>query len=110
MSNAADRLKEARQASGFTQAELAEAIGITPSAVSQWETNLSLPDVNKLVALSIILRRSIDWILRGIDAAYVPPHVGDDDTTARIRRLEYWAWGDNTPSHLPALAMFKAGA
>lgn len=110
MSNAADRFKEARQASGLTQADLADALGVTHSAISQWETNLTLPDVNKLVSLSVILKRSIDWMLRGVDAAYVPPPVDGDETMARVRRLEYWAWGHASPSHLPDLDTFKAGA
>lgn len=35
------RIKQLRQAKGYTQLELAKLVGVTKSSVSQWETGLS---------------------------------------------------------------------
>ena len=40
METMGDRIRQLRQARGLTQREIAEACGVTPSAVSQWESNL----------------------------------------------------------------------
>ena len=36
-----DRIKEHRIKCGMTQAQLAEALGVTPQAVSKWEKGVS---------------------------------------------------------------------
>lgn len=103
--SAGARIREARLIAGLGQVELADAMSISRAAVSQWETDQTLPDVNKLVALSTLLRCSIDWLLRGDGPA--PRHTSDD-LAARVRRLEFWAWGSTPPDNLPALATFEA--
>lgn len=50
----------------MTQEELAELLGISASAVSQWETDRVLPDVTQIPVLSGIFSVSADVIL-GID-------------------------------------------
>lgn len=102
--SAGTRLRDARKAVGMTQADLATVLDITPAAISQWETDITLPDVNKLVVLSITLRVSIDWILKGDACEPI------DETLARVLRLQAWAWGKNAPDHLPSLDTFRRRA
>ena len=52
-----------RKASGMTQAELAEKLGISFQAVSNWERGQSCPDVPKLIELSGLFGVSVDAIL-----------------------------------------------
>ena len=40
-----------RKENGFTQAALAEKLGITDRAVSKWETGKSLPDASIMLEL-----------------------------------------------------------
>lgn len=54
-----------RRASGMTQLELAEKMGVTDKAVSKWERDLSFPDVSSLPKLAEILDTSVDELIRG---------------------------------------------
>ena len=49
------RIKTLRMANGSTQKELAKAVGVDPSAVSQWETGVNSPRVNKLPKIAAAL-------------------------------------------------------
>lgn len=48
MLNIAKTIREKRRARGYTQERLAQALGLTPAAVSKWETGQTLPDVTML--------------------------------------------------------------
>lgn len=52
-----------RKANGFTQAELAEALQVSPQAVSKWETGINFPDVVLLLQMSALFHVSVDEIL-----------------------------------------------
>ncbi|MBP0965597.1 MAG: helix-turn-helix transcriptional regulator [Oscillospiraceae bacterium] len=54
-----------RKEQGFTQAELAEKLGITDRAVSKWETGKCLPDAAIMVELCEILGISVNELLTG---------------------------------------------
>ena len=43
--NIAENIKHLRQKNGVTQAQLADALGVSYQAVSKWETNANLPDI-----------------------------------------------------------------
>lgn len=60
------RIKQARQAAGISQAELAAAMGITRSACSQWESNEGTgPRRERLEALAAELGVSYQWLTTG---------------------------------------------
>lgn len=60
------RLKAARKRADLTQDKLAEKFGITKSAVSQWESGSTLPDIRPIIALCQSCRaNSADEILLG---------------------------------------------
>ena len=52
-----------RKERGYTQGELAEALGVSVQAVSKWETEAGMPDVSQIVPLSRILGVSSDELL-----------------------------------------------
>ena len=54
------RIKERREALGLTQAQLADRMGVTTTAVRKWETGQALPSADKLPALADLLNCSID--------------------------------------------------
>ena len=60
------RIKHYRKNLGYTQSELAEAIGVTTQAISKWETDSSMPDISQIVPLARILATTTD-ILLGMD-------------------------------------------
>jgi len=53
-----------RKNNGYTQESLSEKLGISPQAVSKWETGAGLPEASLLIALSSLFRVSIDDILQ----------------------------------------------
>ena len=65
-----DRIKYYRKQSNLTQSQLAELIGVSPQAISKWETGIGSPDLSMIVPLAIALRISTDELLEykdGID-------------------------------------------
>ena len=61
-----ENLKHLRQQKGLTQEQLAEIFGVSPQAVSRWETNTSYPDITLLPGLAIFFETSVDAIV-GMD-------------------------------------------
>jgi antitoxin CcdA len=57
------RIKLARKKLGLSQAALAEQLGVTASAVGQWEILYTDPATDKVGPLAEILRVSVDWLL-----------------------------------------------
>ena len=56
-------IREKRRACGYTQERLAQALGLTPAAVSKWETGQTLPDVTLLCPLAEALGITTDELL-----------------------------------------------
>lgn len=63
-------LRTERKAKGLTMKELGEMIGVSESAISQYETGKREPDNTTLVKLSEIFGVSVDYLL---GAAYKQP-------------------------------------
>lgn len=59
-----EKIQSIRRERGLSQEELAESLGISRQAVAKWEQGLSMPDVDNLIALSKLLRVSIDKLLK----------------------------------------------
>ncbi len=57
------RIAERRKQKNMTQFELADAMGISFQAVSNWERGNSMPDISKLTELSDILGTTVDELL-----------------------------------------------
>lgn len=63
----ANRIQRLRKARGLSQEELADAVGVSRQAVSKWESDQSLPDVDKVVALADYFETTTDYLLKGIE-------------------------------------------
>ena len=57
------RLKELRQEKGLLQAELAEIMRVSNSAVSGWEIGRNRPSYEILMELAVHFETSIDFLL-----------------------------------------------
>ena len=60
-----DRMTGAREACGFSQAELARRLGVRVKTIRAWENDQSEPRANKLQMLAGMLGVSIMWLLTG---------------------------------------------
>lgn len=65
--NIADRIQSLRKQKGMSQIELADAIGVSRQAVSKWESEQTIPDLDKIVAMSEIFGTTTDYLLKGIE-------------------------------------------
>lgn len=58
-----DRLRRARQESGYTQEQVAERVGLTLNSISRYETGNASPSQVALNMLGVIYGKSIQWLL-----------------------------------------------
>ena len=65
MERLSTRLKNKRVEFGFSQRELARKIGVTATAISQWERDESNPKGGSLLKLAEIFNVSIEWLGSG---------------------------------------------
>ena len=59
----AEKIKQLREARGWTQAELARRLGVTRNGVNSWEQGLSMPSPACLVELAKVFSVSADYLL-----------------------------------------------
>lgn len=82
-----DRISIARQARGLTQEGLAEAVGVTRSAVAQWETGRAGQVTGNLSRIAAVLDVSVEQLMSGNDT---PPRArslrGDELAMLRLYR------------------------
>ena len=67
--NISDRIQSLRKARGITQEQLADAVGVSRQAVSKWEAEQSVPDLERVVAMAEYFDVTTDYLLRGIEPA-----------------------------------------
>jgi len=58
-----DRIRERRKKRGLTQTDVANAVRVSPQAVSKWERGENAPDISALPALAQLLGASVEWLL-----------------------------------------------
>ena len=61
----AKRVEQTREARGFSASEFARLVGVTPTAVWNWEKNSTTPRRPALEQIAKVLGVSIDYILTG---------------------------------------------
>ena len=85
-----DVLKDIRRKNYLNQTAFANKIGVTQSAVSQWENGLTRPNSDQLKAISSVFGVSVDDILAGEDPSVQNtnqiPHT--PESQAMIRGLD----------------------
>lgn len=81
-----EKLQALRRAKGLSQEQLSEALGVTRQAVSKWELNASMPDVEKLLALSDFFQVSTDYLLK--ETIQMPEPVAPPAFAAAPRRTQ----------------------
>ena len=59
----AEKLKTIRKQAGMSQEQLAEKLGVSRQAVTKWETDAGVPDIENIMAVSALFGISIDELL-----------------------------------------------
>ena len=60
-----EKLQELRKKRGMTQEELAEALYVSRTAISKWESGRGYPSIDSLKEISSLFSISIDELLSG---------------------------------------------
>lgn len=58
-----EKLKTLRKQAGMTQEQFAQELHVSRQAVTKWETNVGVPDIGNLKAISALLQISLDELL-----------------------------------------------
>lgn len=62
--NFAQKLTNLRIQKGYSQEKLAEKLYVSRQAVSKWEVGATLPETDKIIAISNFFNVSIDYLLK----------------------------------------------
>lgn len=59
-----EKILKLRKANNLTQEDLAEKLNVSRQSVSKWESGQTIPELEKLVALSEVFRVTTDYLLK----------------------------------------------
>lgn len=59
-----EKIMSLRKRNGWSQEELAQQLGVSRQSVSKWESMASMPDIQKIMAMSELFGVSTDYLLR----------------------------------------------
>lgn len=65
MNNIGERIFNLRREKNFSQGDLAEKLNVSRQTISKWENNLSVPEIDKFIALSELFGVSVDYLVKG---------------------------------------------
>jgi len=85
-----NKIKDLRKSAGLSQTTLAKILHVHQSAIGQWETERTFPDIENLKKLSSHFDVSIDYILghtNNPNSENVKSPVYDDEALAILEEL-----------------------
>ncbi len=65
-----EKIYNLRTEKGFSQETLGEKLGVSRQSVSKWETDRSVPELEKIVAISDLFEVSTDYLLKEKEEVY----------------------------------------
>jgi len=81
------RIRTSREDQGWTQDQLASAVGVSRSAVAQWETGRAGQVTTNLTRVASSLGVGVEFLMYGRDkSAPGQPHTGDELAMLRLYR------------------------
>ena len=81
--NLSDRIQYLRKARGISQEGLAEKLGVSRQAVSKWESEQSMPDLDKIISMSDYFEVTTDYLLKGVE----PVVQKEEEQSIKHRRI-----------------------
>ena len=78
-----DRIKQARENKQMTQSTLAKHLGISRTAITQWEAGITFPSYEKAFDMAKLLSVRPEWIAFGVDTP-VEYRVPTDSVKAEV--------------------------
>lgn len=84
MATLGQRLRQARRGRRLTQQNVADAVGVTSAAVSQWELDQTQPSQHALGILSGLTGVSLNWLYFGEERAAIDHSAYETATVGRV--------------------------
>ena len=81
--NLSDRIQYLRKVRGISQEGLAEKLGVSRQAVSKWESEQSMPDLDKIISMSDYFEVTTDYLLKGME----PVVQKEEEQSIKHRRI-----------------------
>lgn len=106
MEGFAMRLTQLRKKKGYTQAQLADKIGVTNKSVSRWERGEGYPDISVLPALADALSVSIDALLNEKERQSIPKQMNQTSMYLYIAILIGYLLLGNNPLYIVLLGCY----
>lgn len=79
----AEKLTQLRKDQGWSQETFAQQMDVSRQAVSKWESGQSLPDYDKLIAISDLFSVSLDYLLRDGEEMQPCPKIDSGEISRR---------------------------
>ena len=85
------RIKELRLAKGISQQQLADVLHVTQQSVNKYEHDMSIPELDVLIACANYFDVSIDYLVNETDIPFkYVNYTSANLTTTERRLLEYY--------------------
>ena len=78
------RIRDIRRERGWTQDQLAQSVGVSRSAVAQWETGRAGQVTGNLTRIAASLDVGVEYLMHGSDR-YAPTEIRQGDELALLR-------------------------
>lgn len=85
-----ERISAQRAAHNLSQSDLAERLDVSRQSISKWETDASVPELDKLIKLCELFGLSMDQLVRGVEPSAdqpQPPIVIQQEKSRRDVRI-----------------------
>lgn len=79
--NISEKILKLRKEKGLSQEAFAEKLGVSRQSVSKWESSGSLPDIDKIIAMSELFGVSTDYLLKD---EMTEPNIQEEPTEDEI--------------------------
>ena len=98
------RIAERRKLLGISQENLGERMGVSRQAISKWEADAAIPEIDKLIALSKLFDVSVGWLLGTEDTAKPGAALSEEQLIMMERIVQKYQQPQRKP--LPMLLCF----
>lgn len=101
MNTLGERIYELRTRKGMSQGNLADSLDVSRQTVSKWENNQSVPELDRIIAMSDIFGVSVDYIVKGEGL----PTERKENTFAELFAPEKTVKINNTENYISGIAV-----
>lgn len=82
-----DRIAQKRKEQSMSQEALGAELGVSRQSIYKWENNVSVPEIEKLIAMSRLFHVTVGWLL-GVEETENPVQPDSQDTDLNETQLK----------------------